>query len=232
MRTRSTNFIPGFSFFAILCLLISMLLLPSVAGAVALGGTGWSANATAYRGQNYVRYRYSCPADGTFGTVYGTDTYTDDSSVCTAAVHAGILNPNTGGTVIIEIRPGLKAYVGSTRHGVTSDSYGSWGGSFIFIHPTATGQGSSKASKVGLTFLSASVSPGSQQAALVATAANASVVIVVTYPDGSQTVIGPKRTTADGKLVYTWSIPKNVHGTVQVAAVSAGGVAQSSFVVQ
>jgi hypothetical protein len=226
------DFKPVSAVLVTVCLLAGMLLLPSSVRAVALGGTGWAANATAFRGQNYVRYRYICPAGGTFGSVWGTDTYTDDSSVCTAAVNAGVLNPNVGGTVIIEIRPGLKAYVGSTRHGVTTRSYGAWVGSYVFVHPAPVAQVGSKTGKVSLTFLSAAVIPGAQQAALVVTAPDTSVVIVVNYPDGSQVVVGPKRTAVDGKLVYSWNIPKGVHGTVHITVVSAAGVAQSSFTVQ
>jgi hypothetical protein len=94
------------------------------------------------------------------------------------------------------------------------------------------GQGGSKTGNVRLTLLSTAVIPGGQQAALVVTAPGASVVIVVNYPDGSQTLVGPKRTAADGKLVYTWSTPKGMHGTVHVTVVSAAGVAQSSFSVR
>ena len=65
--------------------------------------------------------------------IWGTDTYTDDSSVCTAAVHSGAISLAAGGTVTIEIRPGLDAYRSSTRNGITSVPYGSWHGSFVFV---------------------------------------------------------------------------------------------------
>jgi hypothetical protein len=35
--------------------------------------------------------------------------------------------------VVIEMRPGQSAYVGSTRNGITSSSYGVWGGSYVFV---------------------------------------------------------------------------------------------------
>ena len=85
-------------------------------------------NRRASIGQTFV---YNCSANGTFDSVWGTDVYTDDSSICTAAVHAGKITRTAGGTVTIEIRPGQSAYVGATRNGVTSSSYGSWDGSFI-----------------------------------------------------------------------------------------------------
>ena len=62
--------------------------------------------------------------------MWGDRVYTDDSSVCTAAVHAGALSRASGGTVRITIRPGLAAYAASSRNGVTTEQWESWGGSF------------------------------------------------------------------------------------------------------
>jgi len=104
-----------------------------------VGGLNWSANATAFRGQNGLRVVFRCPAGGTLGPVYGTGVYTDDSSVCSAAVHAGLITL-AGGKVTIKILPGRASYLGSTRHGVTSSSFGSWSGSYSFVvAPKATG---------------------------------------------------------------------------------------------
>src|SRR3989449_2628795 len=97
------------------------------------GGSGWSANATAFRGQNGAQFVYTCPFYGAAGGVYGTDVYTDDSSVCTAAVHTGRITLAGGGTVTIEIRPGQSSYKASTRNGITSSSWGSWAGSFVVV---------------------------------------------------------------------------------------------------
>lgn len=95
------------------------------------GTVDWSTNATRFRGQNGTRVTYVCPGPGSARTVWGTDLYTDDSSVCTAGVHAGRLTLG-GGSVTIELRPGASGYVGSARNGVTSSNYGSWSGSFVF----------------------------------------------------------------------------------------------------
>ncbi|XP_069498777.1 cysteine-rich secretory protein LCCL domain-containing 2-like [Ambystoma mexicanum] len=64
--------------------------------------------------------------------VWGTDIYTDDSSVCKAAIHTGNLK-NSGGRVRAEKRPGQDSYHQSLRNGVTTRSYGAWHGSFIII---------------------------------------------------------------------------------------------------
>lgn len=98
-----------------------------------LAGTDWRADARHLRGQLGHRYTYSCPMHGTPSTVWGTGVYTDDSSVCTAAVHAGRITLARGGTVTIEIRTGRSSYTGTTRHGITTRSYGSWPGSFVVL---------------------------------------------------------------------------------------------------
>lgn len=92
----------------------------------------WDLNAAQYRGEDGKRIAFLCPPDGEIGTVWGTDTYTDDSSVCSAAVHQGIINTIEGGRVVVEIGPGEESYEGSEANGVTSLDYGSWGGSFTF----------------------------------------------------------------------------------------------------
>ena len=63
------------------------------------------------------------------GTVWGSGTYTTDSRVCRAAIHAGAI-PVTGGTVTVTPAPGLQAYAGSTANGITTSNYGPWRESF------------------------------------------------------------------------------------------------------
>lgn len=67
------------------------------------------------------------------GTVWGNDVYTDDSDVGTAALHAGLLKANETGIVTVEMLPGQASYQASTRNGVTTFAYESWGGSFKFV---------------------------------------------------------------------------------------------------
>ena len=66
------------------------------------------------------------------GSVWGSDVYTDDSSVCGAAMHAGAIG-KAGGLVMIEILPGRESYEASARNGVTSSPYGPWAGSFSIV---------------------------------------------------------------------------------------------------
>jgi LCCL domain len=89
-------------------------------------------NATNQRGKNGQQFSYTCPANIVLNSVWGTDTYTDDSRICSAAIHAGKITQAGGGLVTIEIAPGQASYLGSSRNGVISSSYGSWVGSYFF----------------------------------------------------------------------------------------------------
>lgn len=71
-----------------------------------------------------------------FFKVWGTDIYSDDSSLSTAAVHAGFLKDGETKTLTIRILPGQTDYVGSTQNGVTSASYHQWHGSFTIVNAT------------------------------------------------------------------------------------------------
>lgn len=62
--------------------------------------------------------------------IWGDGRYTSDSSVCTAAVHAGVITTAGGGRVRVARHPGQDRYRSVTRNGVTSSAYGSWPSSF------------------------------------------------------------------------------------------------------
>jgi hypothetical protein len=62
----------------------------------------------------------------TQGSVWGTDIYTDDSSIAAAAVHSGALQPNETGTVMVTVHMGYPSYRASSRYGVESDNFGEW----------------------------------------------------------------------------------------------------------
>ena len=91
----------------------------------------WNTSAGMVRFDSGKTYKFKCPAGGKEGSVWGTDIYTIDSSICTAAVHAGKFALETGGPVTIELRPGESAYKGSTRNGITTNDYGPYGSSFV-----------------------------------------------------------------------------------------------------
>ena len=97
-------------------------------------GITWEATAVELRSEpDGAQFTYNCTADGEVGAVWGTDIYTDDSSICTAAVHAGLITLPDGGDVTIELRPGEGSYTDSTRNGITSLSYAAWDWSYVFV---------------------------------------------------------------------------------------------------
>jgi outer membrane protein OmpA-like peptidoglycan-associated protein len=74
-----------------------------------------------------------CSAEATNrpSSVWGMDVYTSDSSVCRAALHAGVIAVR-GGQVTVIPEPGRNAYAGLTRNGVSSSNYGRYKSSFRF----------------------------------------------------------------------------------------------------
>ncbi len=93
--------------------------------------------ASAYKTQIGKQFDFFIPGGNTYwGNVWGTDIYTHDCSIMAAAIHAGIIRPETGGIVTIEIKPGQMSYKGSTRNGISSNDYGQWDGSFVFVKNT------------------------------------------------------------------------------------------------
>jgi LCCL domain len=93
----------------------------------------WRASANLHRTHIGDEFEYDCPPGGETFNIWGTDVYTDDSSVCTAAVHVGVITVAEGGSVTIQVRPGEDEYEESERNGVTSNPYGPWGGSFVVL---------------------------------------------------------------------------------------------------
>ena len=86
------------------------------------------------RGMNGERYGFRCPPGKPLPSrVAGSGPYTDDSSICTAAVHAGVIRAKSGGEVSIEIRPGQASYAGSERNYIKSGDYPAWSGSFVVL---------------------------------------------------------------------------------------------------
>lgn len=91
----------------------------------------WLQTPQEFRDRVGERFAFVCPPNGTLHNVWGTDVYTDDSSVCTAAVHAGKINVTDGGRVVIEMQEGQDSYTGSEANGVTTQDYAQWDGSFV-----------------------------------------------------------------------------------------------------
>jgi hypothetical protein len=67
---------------------------------------------------------------------YGDEIYTDDSSICSAAAHSGVIELSRGGVVTIEVLPGQDHYPSTTKNGLTSNEFGNWGRSFRIVGAT------------------------------------------------------------------------------------------------
>lgn len=80
----------------------------------------------------------TCSAEATQrGIVAGMDVYTGNSSVCKAALHAGVVGA-TGGPVTVIPEAGREAYPGVTRNGVRSGNHRSYKSSFRFAAVSGT----------------------------------------------------------------------------------------------
>jgi outer membrane protein OmpA-like peptidoglycan-associated protein len=95
------------------------------------------ANDTTQAGLNL---RCTCDAAATAlapDSVWGTDIYSSDSSLCRAAVHAGAI-PASGGEILVAVQPGQAAFTGTRRNGVESRAYGAWPAAMSFPLAVAT----------------------------------------------------------------------------------------------
>lgn len=98
---------------------------------------GCSFSAAQIEGEPGSTHLVACPAecDSAYQILNGTDTYTNNSYICLAAIHAGLIGPQ-GGTVQVIIEKGRPAYRGSIRHKIQSSDYGKYDGSFRLAPPT------------------------------------------------------------------------------------------------
>jgi hypothetical protein len=82
----------------------------------------WRTGAMLWRGQDSAIRIVQCPGSRVGGLIWGRDIYADESAICPAAVHAGLIKLAIGGTVTLRIDPPLESYAGGVRHGIRSDS--------------------------------------------------------------------------------------------------------------
>ncbi len=71
------------------------------------------------------------PADE-ISDVWGTDIYTADSDICSAAQHAGATRPGMNNSVRLKVIAGCDAYEGSSANGVITSTFESYNRSFFF----------------------------------------------------------------------------------------------------
>jgi hypothetical protein len=87
-----------------------------------------------HRGHANARRVYAIPVSGeASGPAWGQGSYSDDSRLAVAAVHAGAAMAGFTSTVHVQIAPQGGPFVGSTRNGVTTASKTSWPASYRFV---------------------------------------------------------------------------------------------------
>jgi hypothetical protein len=87
-------------------------------------------NATSFRGKLGRQFDVEI-VGGTQGSIWGTDIYTDDSHIATAAVHAGLVKPGEHATVTVTMVESPEEHVASARNGVKSQAWGTYSTSYI-----------------------------------------------------------------------------------------------------
>ncbi|MGI8466995.1 MAG: LCCL domain-containing protein [Pyrinomonadaceae bacterium] len=91
----------------------------------------WETPANGFKNDGGQIYKFRCPEKGKENIIWGSDVYTLDSSICTAAVHAGLFSLADGGVVTVEFRPGRLTYGSTVRNGIKSNTYGEYPRSFV-----------------------------------------------------------------------------------------------------
>ncbi len=84
--------------------------------------------------QNQVGKTFTFRVTGAInGSIWGTDIYTADSNLASAAVHAGVLKAGQTKNVRVKIVASPQAFQASNRNGVTTTAYGPYPGAFQIL---------------------------------------------------------------------------------------------------
>jgi len=69
------------------------------------------------------------------GSCYGTDVYTTDTTIATAAVHMGLLAPGETGILIATVIPSPPMFTSTSRNGITSSGWGVYPAAYTLRKP-------------------------------------------------------------------------------------------------
>ena len=97
----------------------------------ALPDPGSLSNHQQFVGQSFL-FKVTGSADG---SVWGTNVYTSDSALATAAVHAGIVKVGETGVVQVKIVSPPASFNGTARNGIATSDYGPFSGAFEVKKP-------------------------------------------------------------------------------------------------
>jgi hypothetical protein len=85
------------------------------------GQLDWSTTALSIPAVFTASIFVACPGGGAMTSqIWGSDVYNEDSSICTAALHAGLITRASGGNFFVTRDTGLKNYEAVDRNGVKS----------------------------------------------------------------------------------------------------------------
>ena len=93
--------------------------------------------------------------------VWGKGVYKDDSSICRAAIHQGLITDDEGGRVELELASGSNNYLGTFENGIQADNYDMvWDRSFLlmkFVKVCPLDKFKRKSVESSITFLQESI---------------------------------------------------------------------------
>jgi hypothetical protein len=183
------------------------------------GSISWTTTWSQIPADFFDAVTLDCPASGKLGgAVWGTDTYTKDSTICVAAVHAGAITAEKGGLVTVTRVPGLRDYPGTVRFGVTSTRYGAYPDAFTVTAARATARPEASPTSSAAP----GIGPRTIQAAgftlVGATAPGASAIATRTIQVAGFTLTGVAPTSTSTSIA-----PR----TVATAGITVVGVSQS-----
>jgi hypothetical protein len=81
-----------------------------------------------FQGQIGKTFVFRVTGAAVAGGIWGTGTYTVDSALAVAAVHAGVLRPGQTGLVKVTLVGQVPAFQGSVQNGVASEAFGPYPG--------------------------------------------------------------------------------------------------------
>ncbi|CBZ52664.1 hypothetical protein NCLIV_024520 [Neospora caninum Liverpool] len=87
-------------------------------------------------GQSGAMFIATCPEGCSEepGSLKGTYIYTDDSPICKAAIHVGVIGP-LGGDIVVVLGEGQNSFMESERNGIKSESFGRYDHTFMVSLP-------------------------------------------------------------------------------------------------
>jgi hypothetical protein len=90
-------------------------------------------NLKAFESQQGKVLAFSVTGAAGGGGIWGTDSYTTDSRLAMAAVHAGVLQAGETGVVYVKVTPSPASFTGSVRNGVSTSGYGTYTAAYEFV---------------------------------------------------------------------------------------------------